>query len=229
MLGVEDQGIGVNVVEGRSVDADGCAELSVFADACLGDVRRSPLPHGPSGIAALDGVIEVVPVVEDAVFVVRLLPDVHPGAGLTEDLGALQGVDAVADAGLRAAGHDALAGFVIDMESFLCQGVVHLGVHRREDFLIWTRIGEPEVGPVLVRRFGRTAGCQYHQQAAGNDVVDSHVVMVVLINSVTIPWTWPRPRWNPFLPWTLRRNRDRPHGPSSQGSRSGGGTCCRYG
>ena len=229
MLSVEDQGIGVDVVEGRAVDADGCAEFAVFADACFGDVRRSPLPHGPSGIAALDGVVEVVPMVEDAVIVVGLLPEVHPGAGLAEDLGALQGVDAVADAGLGAAGHDALAGFVIDVEFFLCQGVVHLGVHRCEDFLIWTRIGEPEVGPVLVRRFRRTAGCQYHQQAAGNDVVESHIVMVVLINSVTIPWILPRPICYPSHAWIRRRNRGRPRGPSFRDSRSGGGTCCRCG
>ena len=158
MLCIEDQRIGVDVVEGRAVDADGGAELAVFADTGLGDVRRGPLPHGPAGIASLDGVVEIVPVVEDAVVVIRFLVDIHSGTGLAEDLGALQSVNAVADAGLGAAGHDALAGFVIDVELFLRQGVVHLGLHRCKYFAVRAGVGEPEICAVLIDGFGLAAG-----------------------------------------------------------------------
>ena len=174
VLGVEDQRVGVDVVEGGAVDADGGAELSILADASLRNIGRSPLPHRLAGIAALHGVVEVVPVVEDAVIVVRLLVDVHSGAGLAEDLGALQGVYAVAHSVLGAAGYDALAVFVEDMELVLGKGVVHSGLDGCKDFTVRAGVGEPKVSAVLVHWFRGTAGGEDEAGREQKRSVDAH-------------------------------------------------------
>jgi hypothetical protein len=64
---VEGAQVGVDVVDGASVDADGGEQATVLADA--GEVGADVAvveEDGTAGVAALDGAVEVVPLVDPA-------------------------------------------------------------------------------------------------------------------------------------------------------------------
>src|SRR5438270_12093906 len=66
IFGGEDPGIGVDVVEYDAVDADRGIRPRIVDQARIdcGDLR--PIPQRAAGIAALDGAIEIVPMIEHA-------------------------------------------------------------------------------------------------------------------------------------------------------------------
>ena len=98
--------------------------------------------------------------VEQSQVVVRLLLQVHAGACLAEHFRALQGVDAVAQAGLGTGGHVALPVGVVDVVSLNREGRVDGRLHRGEHLGVGTGGGEPELGAVLRHGGGAAAGGQ---------------------------------------------------------------------
>ena len=153
---IQDQRIGIHVVEDSPVQADGGAQLPVMPDAPLRNLRRGPLPHGLPGIPALHAVVQVVPVVEDAEVVEGFLPQVHARTVLPQHFRPLQGVQAVPEAGLGAAIDMAGSAGVVDMESLGGEGGVDAGFHGSADFGDRPAGGEPESAPVLLRRLHRS-------------------------------------------------------------------------
>ena len=155
MGSIQDQRIGIHVVEDSPVQADGGAQLPVMPDALLRNLRRGPLPHGFSGISPFHAVVQVVPVVEDADVVEGFFLQVHARAVLPQYLRSLQRVQAVPEPGLGAAIDMADPAGVIDMESLGGEGGVDAGFHGSPDFGDRTAGGEPEFRSVLVRRLHR--------------------------------------------------------------------------
>jgi hypothetical protein len=75
--------IGVDAVDDRAVDADRRVGARVVFDPRIDDTRQIvPLPQGLAGIAALDGAVEIVPVIEQAALEPRALHDVERGERL---------------------------------------------------------------------------------------------------------------------------------------------------
>ena len=164
MLRIQDERIGIHIVEDGSVQAHGGTELSVAADALHRNLRGGPLPHGQARIAPLHGVVQVVPVVQDAEVVSGLFVDVQPGGRLPHRLHPLQGVQPVAKACVGPGVHMTVpVRIVVDMVSFRGQGLVDLRIHGDADFADGPTGGQPEVGPVLQRGlYERVAGGKQH-------------------------------------------------------------------
>ena len=167
VLRVQDQRVGVDVVEHCAVEAHGGAEFAVAADAGFGDVGAGPFPHGFAGVAALHGVVKVVPVVQQAQVVGRGLLHIQAGAGLAEHFGALEGIDAVAQARFGAGGDAALAVLVENMIAFRREGGIDLRPYGGKDFGVRARRREPEFAAVL--RDGNGAAAAGEQDRSGEE------------------------------------------------------------
>ena len=130
-----------------------------MADACLGNLRCGPFPHGQARVASFHRVVQVVPVVQQPEVVERLLLHVHAGARLSQRFRPLQGVHAESQAGFGAGVDVTGAAGVIDVEPFGRQSRVDGGLNGGEDLLVGFSGGEPEVRSVLFHGLnGRRAG-----------------------------------------------------------------------
>ena len=178
MGSIQDQRIGIHVVEDSPVQADGGAQLPVMPDALLRNLRRGPLPHGFSGISPFHAVVQVVPVVEDADVVEGFFLQVHARAVLPQYLRSLQRVQAVPEPGLGAAIDMADPAGVVDMESLGGEGSVDPGFHGGPDFSDRPAGGEPESAPVLFHRVyrSRTGGEKEDSREKGQWMDAAHIV-----------------------------------------------------
>ena len=143
MLSVKNKRIGVDIIEHRAVDPDRRAETAVTADTLRGYLRRCPLPHGEPRVAALHGVVEIVPVIEDTEPIVWLFSHLHTGPRLPEHLRPLEGIGSVHYRGGRAAVYVADAVPVIDVELFPFEGAVYPGTDRTENLIVAAGVGHP--------------------------------------------------------------------------------------
>ena len=85
---------GVNVVEHASIDTYGCIQPCIFLYQ-FNRNRFTPMPDGPSCITSFDGVVQVVPMVQDTSFEGRFLLDVKHAVCLTCTLQPLECVCAI--------------------------------------------------------------------------------------------------------------------------------------
>ena len=178
VLLVKDEGVGIDVVEHGAVQAHRGAELAVLADARLRNFGGGPFPHRFPGIAALDGVVQVVPVVEQAQVVERGFLQVDAGPGLAKHFRALQGVNAVAQAGFGAGVHVACAVVVVDVELFGGELRGRVGLDGGENLGVGAGGSHPQGGAVLVDGTGRGAGAQ--QQGRGGKGEQGGFVHIIL-------------------------------------------------
>src|SRR5690349_15446905 len=119
MLVVEKMRIGVDVVDGAAVDADGSEQTSVRGRTRKVGAHVAVLEkNGAASVAAFDAAIEIVPLIGPANWRVRLLDFVEVRERFATRDFAKKGEHAVKHASISGAGHDEI---LVAFDDSICE------------------------------------------------------------------------------------------------------------